>query len=379
MPSVTIPKTRLLEALSLVAPALAAGAKSGADAFRVHSANGSIRVAACNFALFLETSVAASTAGDIRCCIPAKLLTPIIRELDDGDLTISAGPGRLSALVLKAGRSTFRITAVTPYEALPSPVAVLAATPGWELLGESFGSGLSSVMHSMSDDENRPTMRGVQIAFNKDRIVFTATDGRRLAQRTVSLTTPSEATQSVVLARPAVLALARIMRSAQGTLQLNVCGNLTTGEFTPEAPEGIPSLIFQATNTEGLFPPIDKVLGAALMTPAKFSVPSIVLGETAKRVSLACDGEVPSITMAWSESGLDFSGSGKGNETAAADTLVAEVTGPKGRVGVNPRFLCEAIAGVPSSNVAVTVGSTACPVRLDSEGYAALVMPMRQD
>ena len=375
----TVKRDALLEAFGLVSPAL--GQKAVIQAFtcfRFRLDGGSLWVAASNNNLFLETSIPASSVGALRACIPAQRLTEIIRNLEDVEVRFEFVNTPVPSLTIKSGRSTFRITAILPYDAMPAPASVVGGVKEWVLPAAIFGRALSAVSHAMSQDETRATLQGVQVLFQKDLTLIAATDGRRLAHLTIPGPTGLEG--GFVMPDRSVLALSRLLNGSDGVLTLNFMERFARGVYVPAAgTEGGLAFTFHCALVDGTYPDTMKVAGAPLgPTTTKVLAPASFLREAAKRVALAgaSANATPAMRMEWAADGMEFS-SQSNDFGSANERFLAKVEGPAGKSAVNPRFLTDALASVGEKDANVTFGNSASPVRIASGDFLALVMPVR--
>ena len=233
----------------------------------------------------------------------------------------------------------------TPKEGVPSATIDLEA--------------LRRVAHAMSPDRVRAALHGVCVECDADGVVHTvATDGRRMAVvRATAPTSPSPSPYELLIPYNAVLAILSAPATEAHASWNKEYLSLHTATY---------HLITRLS--DGQFPPWRKVVPAAYAR-ALILLPRKALVAVLKSMSKAKRGAI-------------FSASGGGNTSITCEELgvTGSVAAPwVGKaVGVNPRYLREAIEDLVGDTVTLELSGDALdPLAVREGDYTAVVMPVR--
>ncbi len=171
---------------------------------------GNLKLAATNLDLAITCWIAAQVEEEGATTVPARLLTDFVSTLPTGPLQMALDV-RTQTLHLMSDRTQadFRITDAADFPVIPSGDGDVALT----LAPHSLRQAIAQVAFAASTDETRPTLTGVYITADEGRLVFVATDGYRLAMRTIPMEEMTGELGVIVPAR-ALNELARIMADA---------------------------------------------------------------------------------------------------------------------------------------------------------------------
>ncbi len=172
---------------------------------------GSLKLSATNLDMAINCWVAAQVEEEGATTVPARLLTDFVNTLPAGPITLELNV-RTQSLALIAGRTeaNFRISDASNFPVIPS-------TDGQntlKLAPYTLRQMIQQVSFAASTDESRPTLTGVYITTEENRLVFVATDGYRLALRSTPVEGDIPDIAVIVPAR-ALNELARIAADAE--------------------------------------------------------------------------------------------------------------------------------------------------------------------
>ncbi len=142
---------------------------------------GSLRLSATNLDVAINCWVAAQVEEDGATTVPARLLADFVNTLPPGPIHMELNV-RTQGLRLVAGRTeaNFRVIDASDFPVIPSvdgEDSTLRISPA------TLRHMISQVTFAASTDETRPTLTGVYITVEGERLIFVATDGYRLALR----------------------------------------------------------------------------------------------------------------------------------------------------------------------------------------------------
>lgn len=145
------------------------------DCVRVCAANGEVTLAVTNLDQQSETAVPAEVKGEGAFCVAAARLSETVSRFK-GELLLDMTGGSLK---LAAGRcrADLPVLPAEDFNDLRGP----EGGNSFEVASGVLLSGFGSVMHCASKEEARYYLRGVYVEPRMGSMIFTATDGHRLA------------------------------------------------------------------------------------------------------------------------------------------------------------------------------------------------------
>jgi len=171
---------------------------------------GSLRLSATNLDIAINCWVAAQVEEDGTTTAHARLLTDFVNTLPAGPVHMELSV-RTQSLRLVCGRTeaNFHIIDASDFPVIPTGDGNSTLT----IAPATLRHMIQQVAFAASTDESRPTLTGVYMTTDDDRLVFVATDGYRLAYRSTSL---SDAPRDLAVIVPArsLNELARIAADA---------------------------------------------------------------------------------------------------------------------------------------------------------------------
>ena len=173
-------------------------------------APGRLKLSATNLDVAINCWVAAQVEEEGATTVPARLLTDFVNTLTAGPIQMELSV-RTQTLHLVADRTeaNFRVTDAADFPVIPTG----DGQPSLAIPPATLRQMIQQVTFAASTDESRPTLTGVYINTDGDRLVFVATDGYRLALRAVSVEQVPEEVGVIVPAR-ALNEVARMLADA---------------------------------------------------------------------------------------------------------------------------------------------------------------------
>lgn len=185
--------------------------------------NNQLRLAATNFEISVSCWIGAKVEEEGAITVPARLLTDFVNSLPaeriDMALTV-----RTQTLELQCARFSATMRGIDaaefPIIATMSSDSEADDTPkveGTAIALETAGlrKMIDQVIFAASSDESRPTLTGVEVRFQEDRLSMAATDGYRLSVRSVPLDVPAtNDDMTVIIPAKSLGELARISNDA---------------------------------------------------------------------------------------------------------------------------------------------------------------------
>lgn len=278
------------------------------------------------------------------------------------------------ALAIRLGRINFRLaTSASPPWPWPDYAAHGTTV---EVEAKVLAAGLAHVVSAAGDKVNlSPSLMSVRMRLGELGIELTATDSYRLHQDRVPLLgeAPASMTGDMLLPLPFCRALAKMAKDPdEPVLRLVI------------SPQGVEVTVDETSVAGRLinaqFPDVETLLRAhtpygTLTFPREAAIAAL------RRIGLMADAVSHRITLAVENGVLSIASTdaerGSGLEEIADARWESEAGNEPYTLGVNWRFLSEAVSAVDAEDVSIHYGTQGRPVFIRSEdAFVALVMPL---
>jgi DNA polymerase-3 subunit beta len=325
----------------------------------------------------LETSSKALFNADIfekgAVLVPGKLLAEISRSLPNKPITISLEGSRV---LVTSGSAKFTLPTLSLDEypnlpELPAKTGVIAS--------DTFATAVAQVAIAAGRDDSLPTLTGVHIEIEEDKVTLAATDRYRLAVRefTWDPSTPGLSTSALLRART----LAEAAKSLTGskTVSLSFAPTASNDRLAGFAGEG---KLMTSRMLDGTFPPYRHLLPSESTTTAVVEVAPFL--DSVRRVALVADKTIP-LRLEFADGGVSLE-AGTGEEAQATETIDVLLNGEPISIAFNPTFLADGLQAVGTPFVQISFTGSNKPAILTGRNepngpsidtYKYLLMPMR--
>lgn len=325
----------------------------------------------------LETSSKANFTADIseggKVLVPGKLLAEISRSLPNKPVTIQLDGSRL---LVTSGTAKFTLPtlSINDYPTLPE----IPETTGI-IASDLFATAVAQVAIAAGRDDSLPTLTGIHVEINQDRITLAATDRYRLAVREIQW----QATQPNL--EIAVLLRARTL--ADATKSLTGTKNVSISFTSPTSHDRLAGFVSDGKSMtsrmlDGTFPPYRHLLPQDITTTAVVEVAQFL--DSVRRVALVTDKTVP-LRLSFADSTLELE-AGAGEEAQATEALEISLKGEPINIAFNPVFLADGLQAIGTPYVQISFTGSNKPAILTGkterdgepvDNYRYLLMPMR--
>ena len=190
-----------------------------------------LRLAATNREISINCWIAADVEQTGSTTIPARLLGEFINSLPNERVTMNlkATTETLGLTCAKhsaniKGINAYKFPLIPTYQPEPTDSEVPAvAGDKYIIAPNALAALIDSVTFAASQDENRPTLTGVETTFEDDRLTMAATDGYRLSMRSTETSTGKKAT--IIIPGRSLSEVSRIAADATGEITAIVSAN----------------------------------------------------------------------------------------------------------------------------------------------------------
>ena len=325
----------------------------------------------------LETSTKAILKAEItakgKVLVPGRLLAEIARSLPNKPITFTLDGSRV---LVTAGTAKFTLPtlSVNEYPQLPDLPETAGVIPS-----DVFSHAVNQVAIAAGKDDSLPTLTGVHIEINQNKITLAATDRYRLAVRELNWQAKNSDIEvnTLVRARTLADAVKSLTAHSQVTLALSLTGS-------NERLIGFLSELKTMTSRtlDGTFPPFKHLLPSDSVAEATIEVAPFL--DSVRRVALVTDKTVP-LRLIFANSALQLE-AGTGEEAQATEELEIIYTGEPINIAFNPQYLTDGLQAIGTPYVQINFTGASKPAVLTGKhevsgtrdiSYQYLLMPMR--
>ena len=325
----------------------------------------------------LETSTKAILKADIsakgKVLVPGRLLAEIARALPNKPITFTLDGSRV---LVTAGTAKFTLPtlSVNEYPNLPELPETAGVIPS-----DVFANAVNQVAVAAGKDDSLPTLTGVHIEINHNKITLAATDRYRLAVRELNwqAKNPDIEINTLVRARTLSDAAKSLTAHSQVTLALSpTSSNEKLIGFLSELKT------MTSRTLDGTFPPFKHLLPSESVAEATIEVTPFL--DSVRRVALVTDKTVP-LRLIFSHNSLQLE-AGAGEDAQATEELEIIYSGEPINIAFNPQYLTDGLQAIGTPFVQINFTGASKPAVLTGKHelagvrdstYQYLLMPMR--
>ena len=330
--------------------------------------------------LFLTTTDL-KEAG-IRCCVEAKVqktggltlpankLKEIVAKLPGQSLTLKTEGEKA---FLRSQRSRFQLLGL-PTKDFPKILPDFKNPQNCTLDQSQLSSLLKSVSYAQSKDENRHILNGVYFELKEQSFKAVATDGRRLALKSLALENTTEG--AFILPAKTVLRLENLLRDkGRITFDFDPRQVVFKIEVEKDKQKLIDSIYLVSRLMEGHYPDYRKVIPKE--TENRVRVDRLLLAECIDRVATVTTDKDPFICV--EIEGSDMKLSGQSSELGQSEeSLSIEYEGPSLRSHFNPQFLLDPLKSLTKDEVFFEFKDQLSPAVFKTlDNFLCIIMPVR--
>lgn len=315
--------------------------------------------------LTIKTVVEVREAEPGMAAVPAETLLSLVKVLSGDTVTCTLEDGE-SLLLLKCGRSNYKVPVLPPKDYLPEPL--VEHVSGFAIEGDVLSNALGRVLSACATDDTRPAISGVRWEVEGSTLRLIATDTHRLHVNSVPVTEVS-GKQVFTLSRRASGELSKIPTRA--TCMVTVGNN--TVEVCSDWWE------FNARLTEGEFPKWQRIVPTDEDSCLLINREELLAA--ARRAGIVAEGNVNRLKLSLTEDGaLSLTARSADRGEADESVRISSMKGDIEKMAVNYRFLVDALQAIPDEYVHVNTTSSSKPVLIhgdDRVSFFSVVMPMQ--
>lgn len=311
------------------------------------------------------SSMTVQRAGGI--VVPARYFYEIIRKFNDGVVTLEIKEQLI--LTITSGNSQIRLCGMDSAE-FPS-INNVESRPVLKLSVKNalFKSSIKQVATAASTSETRPVLTGVCFEYHDESLNLIATDGIRLAFRTIHIENRANAATNVIIPWKNLYEAARIMDGEDNTTEIEV---------------GVNQIRFIANNVqvqsaliEGVYPSIKNVIPKSYLS--EVIVETAFLLNAVDRATVLAGESIIRIVAASNK--LDLLSKTAEIGDVQDEVPLKEMNGEDFVISLNGKFFIDILRCVDSEYVSLRFTGKASPIVIqpfdNSSSTLFLIPPVR--
>ncbi len=342
--------------------------------------DGGLKLAAMNQQMAISVWTGASIQSEGAITVPARLLSDFIGQLPEGVVALELD-AETDTLQVSSGRFRAKMKGIDADEFPPMPEG--DAERELEMPTGVWTSIIEQVVVAAAQDDSRPVLAGVSLTFGPDYVELAAADGYRLAVRRAAAETGLSEPSQIIVPRPAMVELSRILTDDPGSVTIGLTANSQSVRFSTRAVSLVSQLI------DGQFPAYQQLIPDTANMETRVVADTAAVTQATRIAALfARDGQnVIRATIEGNDDGGRLVLSANSAELGENQGEVeAEVSGAStnAQIAFNYRFLSDCLGTVSSDRVSLSLAGPTSPglVRqVDKDGedmpsFSHVIMPM---
>jgi DNA polymerase-3 subunit beta len=301
--------------------------------------------------------------------VPSKTLMEPLKEMPQQQLTVEVDNGNYEVIVSYAnGKYNFIGGNADEY---PRVKALEENYRSFDINAQALLNGIQSTLFATAEDELRPVMNGIYFDIKADRIIFVASDSKKLVRLINETTEPGFESNFILPKKPANL-LKNIISKDQ--LLCTVCFDSKSARFQLGDYELICTLI------EGRYPRYEVVIPKN--NTNRLTIDRQLFLSALRRIAVFANSATNQVKFDLDASSLTISAQDVDYSTSGTETLTCSYEGTPMSIGFRANFLIEILNTITAQDVEVLLSDPAraglvAPVQNnDGEKLLMLIMPM---
>lgn len=336
--------------------------------------DGNLRLSATNLELGINHRIPADISEEGSITVPAKTMIDLVNTLPNDIVHLELNK-TTSTLVIRCVQIVTDIKGMDAEDFPPMPVfnpdeAIVFDLPELKKM-------IQQVAYAAATDETRPTLQGIFLNVEKDRLTLVATDGYRIAKRSQNLKTDTGATLSAIIPARALIEVNRIPGDATNVVYMNLAAGKNQVIFHQDHVDIASQLI------AGTYIDYKAIIPKAFKTDTIVSTAALQKACAQAMVYARDNKFLTNFNIKPGESENDglILINAAAEETGTYDSQIsANITGDEINIAFNVRFLRDVLDVIGSSQIMLRTNTNVSPSLItpldDEEDFQYVLMPM---
>ena len=192
----------------------------------IEASDGKLKLTTTDLDVGVSGSVDATVEKEGSTTLPVKRLVSIVAQLPASEVLVSIDSKNHASI--KCGPSFFKIIGLGEEEFPPLPKFEEAKE--FKMAQSVLLDALKKTSYAISTDETRYVLNGIYVSFKEGKMIFVATDGRRLAMVENDLEFPASHEMDIIIPAKAIGELQRML-GTEGDAIVRLSGNQISFEI----------------------------------------------------------------------------------------------------------------------------------------------------
>lgn len=334
----------------------------------MQTSNQGLQLTATNLEIGIRQLIPAEVQEEGGITVPARLLTDFVSSHPNEPLSMALDK-KTQSLSLKSAKFDASIRGIDPADFPPVP----AGGEGRKVKIDQteLRDAIEQTVIAASSDEGRPVLTGVYVQLNGAKATLAATDGHRLAVKTLTVTADAGEADTVVIPARALTELSRILRAGGEAIDVTVGPQKNQVYFKTGDVELMSRLI------EGTYPNYQQVIPSQSTTTITTKTQDLLF--TTRMVSLFSKDAANVIKFKTEGNKLTLTANTSEVGQNVAD-VEAKVEGQDLQVAFNSKYLLDVLAILGTEEVQLGFTGPLNPgiIRpVGKDDYLYIIMPVR--
>lgn len=327
-----------------------------------------LSLAGTNLELGLRADVGGKVTEEGKITVPGRNLSEFVNSLSSSSTVELETDGE--KLKVKAGKFGAVFAGIAASE---FPIMPRMGDKRIKINKKIIGEIAREVAYAAAADESRPVLTGVQIKTNDKKIIFTATDGFRLARKALNNEAGSmknAGLDGLILPARTILELARV--EEEGEVEMQVVKENNQVIFKVGKVEVISRVL------EGNYPEVDKIIPNEWKTRVTLSKEDLERAVKAAGIFARDNNNIVKFLVGSKQ--LSVRAAAKESGESEIEIEIEKMEGEEGEISFNYRYVMDYLASIDKENVILEMSGNLAPgvwKAEGEEGLTALIMPVR--
>jgi DNA polymerase-3 subunit beta len=334
----------------------------------MQTSNQGLQLTATNLEIGIRQLIPAEVQEEGGITVPARLLTDFVSSHPNEPLSMAIDK-KTQSLSLRSAKFDASIRGIDPADFPPVPLSGEGRKV--KIDQAELRDAIEQTVIAASSDEGRPVLTGVYVQLNGAKATLAATDGHRLAVKTLTVSGDAGETDTVVIPARALAELSRILRAGGEAIDVTVGPQKNQVYFKTGDVELMSRLI------EGTYPNYQQVIPSQSTTTITAKTQDLLF--TTRMVSLFSKDAANVIKFKTEGGKLTLTANTSEVGQNVAD-VEAKIDGQDLQVAFNSKYLLDVLAILGTEEVQLGFTGPLNPgiVRpVGKDDYLYIIMPVR--
>ncbi|MCQ2344031.1 MAG: DNA polymerase III subunit beta [Paludibacteraceae bacterium] len=310
------------------------------------------------------------TGVNLSIALPAKLITETLRSFPEQNIEIEINEENME-VVIKSSTGKYNFVGIKG-DGYPENINLNEDMRHLSLPTNLLYTGVSNTVISTSVDARRPTMTGVFVDLQEDKIIFAATDAHKLTKNSYSSIKTDDPCSFIMPKKTALLI--KGMMSSNDTKEVDVSFNekniiIKTDDF-----------IMISKQIEGKYPNYNAVIPKD--NPYELIIDRELLNSAIRRLMVYANPATCLIKMTVNDNSMELKAQDIDTSRSGMETMTCQYNGEEMMIGFRATQVADVLANIDSQNVRIKLGDSSraaifMPNEIkEGEDLLHLVMPM---